>query len=410
MSDSRDDKAKKRQEIWTVALVSTAHFFSHFYVLSIPSALPMIRADFGVSNLAVGMIVLGYAIASAAWQYPMGVASDRFGAGQFMIGGLFVVSVGIFAMGHAPAVPFMVALTVLNGTFDAAFHPADYTIISAKVRPQWLGRCFAIHTTSGFLGFAMAPIVMSFLLAHWDWRQAFTIISIAGFAVAGLLFAVRGLFRGIDYAPPRDTVVAPTGALKFLTSPAMILMFLFNVAGTLAQNGIQSFGNAAMIDIFHIELVLANGALAAFMWGITIGVLSGGFVADKVGRFDLIATVGYVVSGALLTLIALGVLDFVSVTATLFFSGFMIGAVMPARDIMVRSITPAGATGKAFGFVSSGFGIGGTLGPPIYATLMDMGLPQGIFLVSAAMMIVTIGFALAATVAGNRMRRAEPAE
>ena len=50
------------------------------------------------------------------------------------------------------------------------------------------------------------------------------------------------------------------------------------------------------------------------------------------------------------------------------------------------------------------------MGPPIYATLMDMGLPQGIFLVSAAMMIVTIGFALAATVAGNRMRRAEPAE
>ncbi len=409
MTNNAHEKKKKRREMWTVALVSGAHFFSHFYVLAIPSALPLIREDFGVSNLTVGMIIMGYAISSAIWQYPMGVFSDRFGASPFLVSGLVVVSLGIFAMGLAPSITLMVVIAALNGTADAVFHPADYTIITAKVRPNWLGRCYAIHTTSGFLGFAMAPIAMSFLISNGDWRTAFSIIGMAGLAFAAILFLTRGLLRGIAYEPAQNAAGGPTGALKFLTSPAMILMFLFYVAATLSQNGIQSFGNAALIEIFDIDLILANGALAAYMWGITIGVLSGGIVADRMGRFDLIASGGYLVAGALLCLIAFGALSFASVVATLFFSGFMVGAVMPARDIMVKSITPAGATGKAFGFVSSGFGVAGTIGPALYATLMDMGLPQGIFLGAAVMMLVTIGFALAATAVGRRMAGAQAA-
>ncbi len=404
-----DDRRQKRRELWTVVLVSIGHFFSHFFVLSIPSALPMIREDFGVTNLAVGAIVMGYAVSGAIWQYPMGAASDRFGAMPFIIGGLTVVSLGIFSLGLAPAVWMLVAIAVINGTADSVFHPADYTIITAKVRPQWLGRCYAVHTTTGFLGFAMAPIVMSFLLTHWDWRMAFHIIGVAGLCFAVILFATRHLYKGVTYEPAAGTVKGPTGVLSFLTSPAMLLMFCFYLTATLAQNGIQSFGNSALLAIFDINLIMANGALAAYMWGITIGGLVGGILADRMGRLDIVAGGSYVIGAALLCLIAFGVLDFLSVAASLFFTGFMIGVVMPARDLMVKSITPAGATGKSFGFVSSAFGLGGTIGPAIYATLMDMGLPQGIFLGSAIMMLIAIAFALAATAVGRRMIRAQAA-
>ncbi len=409
MSDVSDDKRQRQREIWTVALVSIAHFFSHFFVLSIPSALPMIREDFGVSNLAVGAIVMGYAISSFVWQYPMGVGSDRYGATPFIIGGLTVVSLGIFSFGLAPSIWVMVAITLINGTADSVFHPADYTIITAKVRPQWLGRCYAIHTTTGFLGFAMAPIAMSFLLAHWDWRTAFHIIGATGLVFAAILFLTQRLYKGVAYNPAEDSLKAPTGVLSFLTHPAILLMFLFYLTSTLSQNAIQSFGNSAIIAIFPVDLILANGALAAYMWGITIGVLSGGIVADRMGRLDIVASGAYVIAAALLCLIAFGVLNFISVAAALFFTGFMVGVVMPARDIMVKSITPAGATGKAFGFVSSAFGLGGTIGPAIYATLMDMGMPQGIFIGAAIMMLVAIGFALASTAVGRRMIRAQSA-
>jgi MFS family permease len=69
---------------------------------------------------------------------------------------------------------------------------------------------------------------------------------------------------------------------------------------------------------------------------------------------------------------------------------------------MVRTVTPPGSIGKAFGYVSSGFGVGGVFGPLVYGTLMDMSLPQVIFFVSAAMMVATIAVALLATYVARR--------
>jgi hypothetical protein len=40
------------------------------------------------------------------------------------------------------------------------FHPADYAILSARIVPARVGRAFSIHTFSGFLGTAVAPVTM----------------------------------------------------------------------------------------------------------------------------------------------------------------------------------------------------------------------------------------------------------
>jgi|TARA_B100000315_G_scaffold231263_1_gene242458 predicted MFS family arabinose efflux permease len=410
VNERADDNRKKRSEVLTVTLVSVGHFFSHFYVLSIPSILPLVRDDFGVTNLSVGTLIISYAIFSAIWQYPMGVFSDRYGAAPFFIGGMVCLSLGIISMSFAPSIWFMVVIAAFNGTSDSVFHPSDYTIMTARVRQSWLGRSYAIHTTTGFLGFAAAPIVMSFLVSMWDWRVALATVGVAGFVFAVIAFISRGLLRGVTYAPAQNVKGPEGGALKFLTSPALLLMFLFYSATSLSGNGIQSFGNSALIDLFDLNLVLANSALAAYLWGITFGVLFGGIVADRMQRFDIIASGGYLISAALLCLIGLGVLSFISVAIALFFAGFMTGVVMPARDIMVKSITPPGSTGKAFGFVSTGFSVGGTLGPLIFASMLDAGLPQAIFYASAALMMLTIALALAASAAGRRMIAAQPAE
>ena len=410
MSESSDEGRKKRSEIMTVALVSTGHFFSHFYVLAIPSILPLIRDDFGVSNLTVGYIIISYAIFATIWQYPMGIFSDRYGAAPIFVAGMVCLSVGVISMSLAPSIWILVVIAAFNGTSDSVFHPTDYTIMAARVRQSWLGRCFAIHTTSGFLGFAAAPIVMSFLVSLWDWRVALATVGIAGLVFAFVAFLSRRLMSGVTYTPAQSTQEENTSALKFLASPALVLMFLFFSATSLAGTGIYSFGNAALIELFDIELVLANSALAAYIWGTTLGVLAGGMVADRMQRFDIIATGGYLIAASLLCLIGLGLLSFVSVAVALFFSGFMVGVVMPARDIMVKAVTPPGSTGKAFGFVSTGFSVGATIGPLIFASLLDAGKPQMLFFTSAAMMVVTIALALAASVVGRRLIAAEPAE
>jgi MFS family permease len=86
--------------------------------------------------------------------------------------------------------------------------------------------------------------------------------------------------------------------------------------------------------------------------------------------------------------------------------------------LLVRAAAPAGAVGRTFGIVTSGFGIGGMVGPLMFGFAMDNGAPQWVFGISVVLMIAVAITALVGDrrAAANRRRRmavvaaAEPAE
>jgi MFS family permease len=95
----------------------------------------------------------------------------------------------------------------------------------------------------------------------------------------------------------------------------------------------------------------------------------------------------------------IGFFDFPSAILILLMgiSGFCVGATYPSRDMLVRAVTPPGAYGRVFGFVSTGFNIGASIAPIVYGMLMDNGEPRAVFLLSAAVSLlcvstVTFGF------------------
>jgi predicted MFS family arabinose efflux permease len=75
-------------------------------------------------------------------------------------------------------------------------------------------------------------------------------------------------------------------------------------------------------------------------------------------------------------------------------AGFLWGIIAPSRDMLVRKAAPPGAAGRAFGIVSTGFNIGGIIGPVLYGLIMDSGLPRAVFLVAAGFMVATVLLAL----------------
>jgi len=61
--------------------------------------------------------------------------------------------------------------------------------------------------------------------------------------------------------------------------------------------------------------------------------------------------------------------------------------------MLVRGATPAGATGKVFGFVYSGLDLGAAVTPPVLGFFIDRGEPRMVFLLSAAALALTIATA-----------------
>ena len=66
------------------------------------------------------------------------------------------------------------------------------------------------------------------------------------------------------------------------------------------------------------------------------------------------------------------------------------GIIAPSRDMLVRAITPDGAHGKVFAFVTNGFNIGGIVSPLLFGALLDHGHPQAVFLVAALFALICV--------------------
>jgi MFS family permease len=75
-------------------------------------------------------------------------------------------------------------------------------------------------------------------------------------------------------------------------------------------------------------------------------------------------------------------------------AGLLGGMIMPSRDMLVRAAAPPGAMGRTFGIVTSGFGIGGMIGPLMFGFAMDQGAPQWVFGISVMLMIAVAVVAL----------------
>lgn len=373
-----------------IGLVCTAHFFSHFYIFAIPPMLPLIKADLGVSYTEMGLLLTLFSLASGAAQYFMGVLVDRIGARWVLTGGMTLLAGAIAMMGVVPVYGALVAFALAAGLGNSVFHPADYTILGARVQPGRIGRAFSFHTFAGMAGFTAAPVAMTFLATAWDWRTAFVIVGVAGLLIVGLLLSQMHLLDDRRSAEPALAKTQPGLGLRAIVSPPVLYMFLFFFVVALVMMGMTGFTPAALKTLFGMSLVDANLALTGFLAASAAGVLFGGFVADRLQRLDVVAAVGFVGAAVALVAVALTRLPYPAILTAFMLAGFMIGMIAPSRDMMVRNVSPPGASGRVFGFVSVGLDLGGVAAPLFFGWLMDRGLPEGVFIGAAAVLLVAI--------------------
>jgi MFS family permease len=90
--------------------------------------------------------------------------------------------------------------------------------------------------------------------------------------------------------------------------------------------------------------------------------------------------------------VAIGVADlgFVYLFVMMSLNGFVNGLMQPSRDMLVRAVTPEGQFGKVFGFVTTGFNIGGIIAPLMFGFVMDSGQPRGVFFLVGGLSLLAI--------------------
>src|SRR5665647_1056332 len=374
-----------------VGAVSAAHFVSHYYILLLAPLLPFVRAEYGVSYVEIGVALAAFNVVSTVLQTPVGFLVDWLGARILLIAGLAIGASAFTVAGLVDSFWVMVAMFALAGVGNTVYHPADYALLSHHVPPDRIGQAFSVHTFAGMLGSAVAPASLLVMQSVWGWRGAFIGAGMLGFAVAAILLAVRDdAVAPVPAAPARASSDSGAVGWRLLLSAPILLNLLFFMLLAIISGGIYNYSVVALGALYGTPVTIGNIALSGNLLLTAIGVLIGGLLVARTTRHALVATLGLAVLGLSMALIGNVDLGSLLLIVAMSVGGFFSGVIMPSRDMIVRDITPAGSFGKVFGFVTTGFNIGGIVSPLIFGAIMDHGSPRLVFLVVAAFSLIAI--------------------
>jgi len=359
--------------------------------LALAPLFPLVRADFGVSYTELGLALAAFNVVSALLQTASGFLVDRVSARAVLIGGLTIGSAALIGAATLPSFWGFVAMFALLGLGNTVYHPANYALLSRRISPHRMSQAYSVHTFAGLLGSAAAPVSMLTLANSFGWRGAYLAAALLGFGVAAVLVvfgdALSAPAIGAGNADAKN--VPPASGRLLLTAP-ILLNLLFFLLLALSSSGIQNFSVVALEALRGTPLAVSNSALSAYLVMGALGVLAGGFLAMRTRRHDAVAVAGCTVFALAILLVAFFDVNALLLILLFGIAGLCNGLIMPSRDMLVRAVTPAGSFGKVFGFVSTGFNIGGIITPLVFGWLLDQGAPRGVFLAAAAFSLITI--------------------
>jgi predicted MFS family arabinose efflux permease len=376
-----------RQDAQVIGLVSFAHLLSHLYMLALPPFFPQLRSDFNVGYVELGLTITAYAITTGLLQTPVGFLVNRIGGQRVLAAGLFLNALSITLAGVATEYWQLVVLMLMAGAGSSVFHPADYSILNARIHSTRIGRALSAHSLAGNLGFLAAPPVMVTLAAFSDWRSAAIVVGLIGMILALAIFVLTSLLSGEGKVKSKQK----DSWAQLLGSPKILMLFAFYVLSSAANSGMVHFSVVAFKDIYGLPVTVTAAALTAYQGLQMAAVLPGGWLADKIENHELVLALCFGLSGVLVLTAGIGGFPFWAVIAMLGVAGAMRGLVNASRDVSVRHAATDGVSvGTLFGFVTTGYSGGQIIGPALYGWLMDFHHPELVFWGSAAFSTLAI--------------------
>src|SRR4030081_621056 len=160
--------------------ISFSHFLNDMMQSLIVAIYPLLKGEFHLSFVQIGVITLTYQICASVLQPVIGVYTDKHPKPYSLSVGMGFTLIGIVTLALAPNYVSVLAAAALIGAGSALFHPEPSRIARLASGGRH-GLAQSIFQVGGNAGAAMGPLLAAWIINPHG--QA----SLAGFALAALL-------------------------------------------------------------------------------------------------------------------------------------------------------------------------------------------------------------------------------
>ena len=284
-------KNRSKTYFLLLLILSTSHLLNDLMQSLIPASYPLLKEKYALSFIQIGLISLTFQISGALLQPVVGLITDRKAAPYSPVIGMVFTFSGLISLAFAQNYQIILISVVLIGIGSSIFHP-EATRMARYAAGNRQGLAQGIFQVGGQTGGALGPIFAAIILVPWG------LSSLSIFATFALLAMILLVWIGnkqheisIEFSKNQrdkknknELKIFSPFTIFFSLSILIFLVFTKNFY----TESFRSFYTFYLIEHFGLSIQASQLMLFIFLFSAALGVLIGGIVGDKIGRYWII--------------------------------------------------------------------------------------------------------------------------
>lgn len=259
--------------------VALGHGVNDFFSGTVALTIFFVISGAHLSAWYQGAIGFIWYLMSSVVQPLFGAYTDRHGRWWFMPTAVLTVVVALSFATLSPSIWVLALLIVVGGVGSAVMHPeaGKYAALLSGARRS---QAISIFQMGGSIGFALGPVAIAFLIAHYD-RYGSLFMLIPGLIGAAVVFVA------IKQA---DAMAASARAERIHRTGTAARVDRFGIALVVASTTIRFMTTISFVTYLPNlltgrgePLVVAGQVVTAFLLLANVGMWLGGYFGDRIG-------------------------------------------------------------------------------------------------------------------------------
>ncbi|MDA9246018.1 MFS transporter [Rhodobacteraceae bacterium] len=282
---------RSKTYLYLLIILSSTHLLNDLMQSLIPASYPILKAKYSLDFIQIGVITLTFQIAGALLQPIIGMVTDKHAAPYSPVVGMMFTLSGLVSLAYAQSYEVILLSVAFIGIGSSIFHP-EATRMARYAAGRRQGLAQGIFQVGGQTGGALGPVFAALIIVPWGLPSLAWFAALALVAMMLLIWIgskqshISAEFSALQEERKTDLDIqfhAPVtiGVGLFVLT---FLMFTKNFYG----ESFRSFYTFYLIEHFGLSIPASQFMLFIFLFSAAVGVLIGGIVGDRIGRYWII--------------------------------------------------------------------------------------------------------------------------